>query len=155
MPSLPVDGIQLYPDWSAAEIEQVRRASAPGTRILKVMSAVTEENAFEDDEAFLAHYDGLVDAYLLDSYRAGGTGRTADWQHCAEIVRGTPLPVFLAGGLTAENVGEALRVVEPFGVDVENGVSDRIPNGPLVKNMQKCRRFIEAVRKADAEMGRA
>ncbi|UCG88762.1 MAG: phosphoribosylanthranilate isomerase [Gemmatimonadota bacterium] len=155
LPTLRCDAIQLYPDWSAEEIGQVRQASPPDTKILKVMSAVTQENAFGNDDEFLHFYNGLVDGYLLDSFRIGGTGRTADWDHCAEIVRGTALPVFLAGGLTPGNVGEAVRTVEPFGVDVENGVSDRIPDGPLVKNMDKCRRFIAAVREADAMLGRA
>ena len=95
-----------------------------------------------------------MDAYLLDSHRVGGTGLVADWRHCEQIVRRAKLPVFLAGGLSANNVAEAIRIVRPFGVDVESGVSDRIPGGPLVKNMLKCRRFIDAVRRADRELGR-
>lgn len=152
--SLQCEAIQLYPDWTADQIKSLRDKCRTGMRILKVMSAMTEENSFGSDEEFLRQYDSLVDAYLLDSRRVGGTGQVADWQHCAHIVKATRLPVFLAGGLSAENVGDAIRVVQPFGVDVENGVSDRIPGGPLVKNMQKCREFIAAVRRADLETGR-
>lgn len=153
-PLVRCDAVQLYPDWSAEHIARLRSQSHPEMKIMKVMSAITAENAFGSDEEFLHHYDDLADAYLLDSNRAGGTGRVADWQHCAEIVAKARIPVFLAGGLTAENVGEAIRVVRPFGVDVENGVSDRIPDGPLVKNMAKCRQFVAAVRHADHELDR-
>ena len=93
-----------------------------------------------------------MDGFLLDSYRAGGTGKTADWEHCAAIVRAARRPVFLAGGLTADNLGEAIARVGPFGVDVESGVSDRLPNGSLVKNPDKCRRFVTAVRSADTAL---
>ncbi len=155
LPLLRCDAIQLYPDWSAQQIKRLRNESHAEMKILKVMSAVTSENEFGNDDEFLHYYDKLVDAYLLDSHRVGGTGHVADWEHCAEIVAKTPLPVFLAGGLTADNVAEAIQVVHPYGVDVENGVSDRIPNGPLVKNMAKCREFVAAVRSADRVAGRA
>ncbi|HZI14517.1 MAG TPA: phosphoribosylanthranilate isomerase [Myxococcus sp.] len=146
---LRVDSVQLYPDWPAEKVARFRARLPTRVRILKVMSAQPEENALHDSREFLRHYSQVVDGFLLDSFRAGGTGKTADWNHCAALVQATPLPVFLAGGLTDKNVGEALRLVRPFGVDVENGVSDRIPGGPLVKNMAKCARFIAAVRRAD------
>lgn len=150
LPRLRVDTIQLYPDWLPEQIEALLEAAPRPIRVLKVMSAQTSENSGQGDAAFLRSYEPVVDGFLLDSWRIGGTGRTADWDHCAEIVRMTRLPVFLAGGLTRENVAEALKQVRPFGVDVENGVSDRILNGPLVKNMQKCRDFIDAVRACDS-----
>ena len=81
----------------------------------------------------------------------GGTGLTADWGFCARVVSLSDRPVFLAGGLTPENVGEAIQIVRPFGVDVETGVSFRIERGPLVKSIEKCRRFIDTVVRADRE----
>jgi phosphoribosylanthranilate isomerase len=143
---LDINTIQLYPDWSRTEIHEFRSMIAPRIRVLKVMSAQPEENSITDYREFLAYYTDAVDGILLDSYRIGGTGKTADWDLCAEIVEGSAIPVFLAGGLNAENVVEAISRVRPFGVDVENGVSDRISGGPLVKNMAKCRAFVEAVR---------
>ncbi|WP_437487599.1 phosphoribosylanthranilate isomerase [Sorangium sp. So ce1014] len=147
--SLPVDTVQLYPDWSPAQIVALRARVRPGLRILKVLSAQPEENVIPDHGELVRMYGAVVEGFLLDSYRVGGTGKTADWDRCAAVVRATPLPLFLAGGLTMANVAEAIRRVRPFGVDVETGVSDRIPNGPLVKNMAKCARFIDAVRRAD------
>ena len=148
LPRLQLHTIQLYPDWTAEAVAAFR-ARAPGLKILKVMSAQPEEN-FAGDRAFIDRYKACVDGFLLDSVRDGGSGKPADWDHCAEVVARSPLPVFLAGGLTPENVGDAIRWVKPFGVDVETGVSDRIANGPLIKDLDKCRRFLEAVRKADA-----
>ena len=152
--ALRVDAVQLYPDWEPAQIAAFRNEIPSGTTIIKLISARPEENVIPDFDELFSMYDGGVDAYLLDSYRIGGTGKAADFSHCARIVQKTKKPVFLAGGLTAENVAEAIRIVRPFGVDVENGVSTRIPGGPLVKNMAKCRRFVEAVRTADEGIGR-
>jgi phosphoribosylanthranilate isomerase len=142
---LAVHTVQLYPDWLPEQIARLRACRR--LKVLKVMSAVPEEN-FADDDTFLARYGGCVDGILLDSRRRGGTGVPADWGHCADVVRRSPVPVFLAGGLTSANVGEAVRTVRPFGVDVENGVSERIPGGPLVKDMARVAAFLEAARAA-------
>jgi phosphoribosylanthranilate isomerase len=132
-------------------VHSIRR-SPHAPRILKVVSARPEENFEPDHRAFFRYYGAAVDGFLLDSYRAGGTGVAADWGRCASFVRLAELPVFLAGGLTAANVGEAIRVVRPFGVDVETGVSLRIPNGPLIKSGAKCREFVAAVASANRSM---
>ena len=74
-------------------------------------------------------YAKLADALLLDSGRPkaaleelGGTGRAHDWAVSARIVAGVSVPVFLAGGLNASNVAEAVRQVRPYGVDLCSGV---------------------------------
>ncbi|MFB6192425.1 MAG: phosphoribosylanthranilate isomerase [Haloarculaceae archaeon] len=85
----------------------------------RVLAAVDPER---DD---LAAYDGAVDALLVDSLDeagAGGTGETADWERTREAVAALRTPVVLAGGLTPENVTEAIRTVEPYAVDVASGV---------------------------------
>ncbi|MGH2389666.1 MAG: phosphoribosylanthranilate isomerase [Chloroflexota bacterium] len=63
-------------------------------------------------------------AFLLDSWSAqgGGSGQAADWTVAAEVIRRAPAPVFLAGGLHAGNVGEALVRTAPWGVDVSSGI---------------------------------
>jgi phosphoribosylanthranilate isomerase len=152
MAKLEWDSVQLYPDWTPDEVRAFR-AAIGDVRILKVMSAQTSENVV-DDRAFLERYKDVADAILLDSFRAGGTGKLADLDHCRDVVAMSPLPVFLAGGLTPDNVGAALEHVKPFGVDVETGVSDRIPGGPLIKNLDKCMRFMNAVRTNDVKTGR-
>lgn len=96
-------------------------------------------------------YSPFVHAFLLDSGRPGaatpelgGTGRTHDWSISAAFVAASPRPVFLAGGLDAANVGEAIRRVRPFGVDVCSGVRR---NGAL--DLTTLSDFMHAVRAAD------
>ncbi len=150
---LGLEAIQYYDDCPPEDLDALRE-DLPELRILKVMSEKAEENDPSDDDAFLARYAPVADAFLLDSFRHGGTGVTGDWSHCAEIVRKSPVPVFLAGGLTPYNVRDAIEQVRPFGVDVESGVSDYLPDGRRLKNMLKCRLFIEKVREADWRLGR-
>jgi len=102
----------------------------------------------------LGLYETHVDAFLLDSGRIdsanpefGGTGRVHDWEISAEFVRQCRRPVFLAGGLTEHNVGKAIGLVRPFGVDLCSGVRT---NGRL--DPGKLQRFIGAVRRADLQM---
>jgi phosphoribosylanthranilate isomerase len=82
---------------------------------------------------------------LLESARSG-SGERADWQEAADLTALTE--VVLAGGLDAGNVGEAVRRVRPFGVDVSSGVE----SGRGVKDVVKIRDFIRAARAAQVRM---
>ena len=85
-----------------------------------------------------------TDAWLLDAYSAdayGGTGAKFNWNLALEATQ-LGRPIFLAGGLTPENVAEAVRQVQPFGVDVSSGVE----SAPGKKDHAKVRAFVEAVR---------
>lgn len=88
--------------------------------------------------AQLASYD--VRGFILDAPGPGygGGGVTFDWSLVAEIAR--EMPIVLAGGLTPENVAEAVRAVRPWAVDVASGVE----SAPGAKDEEKMRRFIEA-----------
>jgi len=86
-------------------------------------------------------------AILLDAFHAGaygGTGKTVDWGLAAEVVQRSARPVILAGGLTPENVQEAIKRVRPFAVDVSSGIE----SNPGVKNLEKMRTFIELAKSA-------
>lgn len=100
------------------------RASLPGISLVQVVHVEGEESVGEALEVAAE-----VDALLLDSgnpslavKELGGTGRVHDWTLSARIVEASPVPVFLAGGLTATNVGDAIRSVRPYGVDLCTGV---------------------------------
>ena len=85
-----------------------------------------------------------TDAWLLDAYSPdahGGTGAKFNWELAIEA-KNLGRPIFLAGGLTPENVGDAVQTVQPFGVDVSSGVE----SAPGKKNHAKVRAFIQAVR---------
>lgn len=86
-----------------------------------------------------------VDAFLLDAFvpgRAGGTGHTFNWEIARRAKELGP-PIILAGGLTPENVAEAIRKVRPYAVDVSSGVETNGQKDPV-----KIARFLEAVARA-------
>lgn len=90
---------------------------------------------------------GPADALVLDAFSSkglGGTGEKIDWGLAAEIVAESPKPVILAGGLTPDNVAEAIHRVHPYAVDVASGVEI----SPGVKDPERIRRFIQAAREA-------
>jgi phosphoribosylanthranilate isomerase len=121
------------------------RAALPGVALVQVIHV--ENEASVDEALAVAPH---VDALLLDSGRPnaetkelGGTGRTHDWALSRTIRERAPVPVFLAGGLRADNVGVAVRQVEPFGVDLCSGVRT---DGRL--DAAKLEAFVAAMRAA-------
>lgn len=99
-------------------------------------------------------YSPHVHAFLLDSGRPnaaiaefGGTGRAHDWAVSAAFVQATDKPVFLAGGLSAANVAEAIRQVRPYGLDLCSGVRRDGHLDPI-----KLSAFVLAVERADSEL---
>jgi phosphoribosylanthranilate isomerase len=95
--------------------------------------------------------EGLMDTWVLDSgdlRQPGGTGKSFDWKKAvpiAKAMRQGGVKLVVAGGLTPENVGEAMLVLEPWGVDVSSGVEAR----PGKKDPEKVLAFVRAVREAD------
>jgi phosphoribosylanthranilate isomerase len=85
----------------------------------------------------------LVDAHSTGSY--GGSGHTADWDAAALLAK--QYPILLAGGLTPENLSQALRYVRPWGVDVASGV-ERVPG---IKDRAKMEAFIQIVKDESVE----
>lgn len=82
----------------------------------------------------------VVDAF--DSAAYGGTGIRADWDLVSQIVKGTDRKIILAGGLNAENIGDAIAAVRPYAVDVSSGVE----SAPGIKDSGKLRAFLDAVK---------
>jgi phosphoribosylanthranilate isomerase len=121
------------------------REALPGIGIVQVIHVGGHES-IEEAVAVAPH----VDAILLDSgnqslpiKELGGTGRVHDWAISRRIREAAPVPIYLAGGLRAENVGEAIRQVGPFGVDLCSGVRT---DGRL--DAEKLARFFAAVAEA-------
>jgi len=136
----PTDFSQLHGD----EDEELVRAC--GARLIKAIR-------FDPDtiEAALRRWSEFeeVDAILVDG-SVGGLGEAFDWQALADAAHASTKPLVLAGGLTPDNVGEAVQIVKPYAVDVSSGVE----KSRGVKDPARIRAFCEAVRAADTELGR-
>ena len=99
-----------------------------------------------DQQSLDALLDYPTDAWLLDAYdadKAGGTGKTFNWE-LAVAAQKFGKPIFLAGGLTPENVADAVQRVRPFAVDVSSGVEA----SPGKKDHAKVQAFIRAAKGA-------
>ncbi len=106
--------MQVHDGLSPAEL------GALDSRITQNIVAVVEAEA-----PAIEDYADHADALLVDSVDAdggGGTGETHDWERTRNLVDSLDVPVVLAGGLTPENVAEAVETVKPFAVDVASGV---------------------------------
>ena len=115
--------IQLVDELQENSYEKIR-AALPAIKLVQVIHVVDD---YSVEEAL--KISGYVDAILLDSgnpklkiKELGGTGRVHNWLISRKIKEQVKIPVFLAGGLNAGNVKQAITVVEPFGVDVCSGV---------------------------------
>jgi phosphoribosylanthranilate isomerase len=132
------DAIQFYsPQWT--EKEQGR------TRLIQAFR-IMDEKSLDEIEACQNH----ADAYLLDTWRPdmlGGSGECFNWNLARIAKERFNKPIILAGGLTPENVGEAIRTVHPYAVDISSGVEKK----PGCKDHAKVRAFCDAVRLADEE----
>jgi phosphoribosylanthranilate isomerase len=120
--------IQLHGDENAAFIAQVNRP------VIKAVS----NGALATADGWPREAVLLVDAH--DPERRGGTGVTADWREAAALARRRR--VLLAGGLTADNVADAVACVQPFGIDVSSGVE----SAPGVKNRDRMEAFFRVLR---------
>lgn len=126
-----LDFVQLHGDESPEYCKLVK---------YPVIKAVRVGSKF--DPLAVAAYD--VEWLLLDSFvtgQQGGTGVTFDWQQTKSIREQIKTPLFVAGGLTGENVGEAVRILAPEGIDVSGGVET---DGH--KDQEKIRQFLLAAR---------
>ncbi len=135
------DYLQLHGGESAARLTALK--ARHGLPVIKALPVETRS----DLEATAA-YAGLVDLFLFDARppreatRPGGLGRAFDWRVLAGV--DPSLSFLLSGGLDASNVGEAIRLTRPRGVDVSSGV-ERAPGD---KDPDKIRAFVRAARAA-------
>jgi phosphoribosylanthranilate isomerase len=141
----PVSVVQIVDDLLEGDYDAIR-AAHPLIKIVQVIHVTGEGSVDHALEAVQG-----ADMLLLDSGNPqaavktlGGTGNTHNWAISREICRLAGKPVFLAGGLHADNVQEAIRYVQPYGVDICSGVRT---NGIL--DAEKLERFVSAVRTDD------
>ena len=143
-PAEAVRDVARFVGLSAVQLhggETPEEAAGLGLRVVKAIGATLD--ALSSLEAWPRSATILVDA--ADDVRRGGTGLRADWQVAREMALRRPL--WLAGGLTPDNVAQAIREVRPVGVDVSSGVE----SAPGIKDGAALRRFFEAVRREVSE----
>ncbi|MBW7906405.1 MAG: phosphoribosylanthranilate isomerase [Phycisphaerae bacterium] len=126
-----LDLIQLHGDEQPDSFDQLKRLIIKRIRVTPQDTADTLRRR----AAHFAHEHILLDP-------GAGSGRAFDWN----VAMGLPCRYFLSGGLTPENVGDAVRLLRPHGVDVSSGVE----RSPGRKDHVRMRDFVQAVREADA-----
>jgi phosphoribosylanthranilate isomerase len=138
------DAVQLCAPVSMTTLVALGK-SFPRTRLIRVIHISGRDSVRE-----ALDFQNHVSAFLLDSGRRigpnkqlGGTGQPHDWRISSEIVRQVRVPVILAGGLNAENVSTAIKMVRPYALDVCSGVRSQ---GKLDEG--KLAGFFKAVRKS-------
>ncbi len=133
-----LDGIQLHGGESNEYVaDLMKRTSRFVIKAFRVSSTFAFEKALDSSATYV-----MLDGYSL--HELGGTGVVADWNVATKVVFCRPEAVYLAGGLTPENVAEAIRVVKPHAVDVASGVE----SSPGRKDPDKVAAFIKAAKAA-------
>lgn len=138
--------VQLHGDIDIAQLQTIKSIN-PGLSIIKslVIGRVSNEEVLRTMHASCP----FVDAFITDTFdpetgASGATGKTHSWCISREIVSQSERPVILAGGLTPENVKDAILTVRPAGVDAHTGLED--PSGR--KDRQKVQQFVAQAREA-------
>lgn len=119
-----VNTLQLVDDGVTPDVYDAVRSELPTLRIVQVIHVIDDQSV-----EHAVSVAPRVDALLLDSgapkaavRELGGTGRVHDWRLSRRIVEESSRPVFLAGGITPDNVAEAVGSVRPYGIDLCSGV---------------------------------
>jgi phosphoribosylanthranilate isomerase len=132
------DYIQLHGNESLEQVKEIAENSR-----LRIIKAIAAQDGCETEARIFSR---VADAILLDTKMEGalgGTGMVHDWDISRRVVEVVDKPVILAGGLTAENVARAAAAVNPYAVDVSNGVEA----SPGKKDEKKIAEFITRAKK--------
>lgn len=144
------DGVQLvgtYPEDSVCNIKQNLHCAL--WRTFYIPPADEKHTTSDLLQAYETFCRAGVDVVVCDTGipgKKGGTGVTGNWLAARELVEAGRVPVFLAGGITPDNVRDALTLVNPYGIDVSSGVEQR----PGEKDYRKIKRLVQIVREYDA-----
>lgn len=141
---LEPNAVQVHAELTPLQIDRIRRAIGPNLPFYAVLG-IDDEQPEQSREQAHRLADTALDGLLLDSRVAGqmgGTGQPHRWDISARIVEDlTSFPIILAGGLTPENVAEAIDIVNPYAVDVSSGIET---DGK--KDFEKASLFLERVK---------
>ncbi|WP_231895520.1 phosphoribosylanthranilate isomerase [Halodesulfovibrio spirochaetisodalis] len=151
---LEVSHVQLHGHIS---VEELRKLSRIAPELYVIKSLVVSSDGSNKEELLRSAQETApyVDAFITDTHNPetgadGATGMTHDWSISKLLVQLSPRPVILAGGLTADNVAEAIRTVTPAGVDAHTGVEDASGK----KDVAKVCAFVQQAQDAFAEIAK-
>ncbi|MFF4371270.1 phosphoribosylanthranilate isomerase [Streptomyces sp. NPDC001594] len=150
---LGVKAVQLHGDVTPEELRKLKDIR-PDLYVLK--SLVVKEDNAEELLQFVDEVAEFVDMFITDTFNPatgakGATGLTHDWNVSAELVRRSPKPLMMAGGLSPENVADAIRFVKPAAVDAHS----LLEGDDRRKDRAKVAKFVAESRKAFAEIANA
>nr|BAW81998.1 anthranilate isomerase [Streptomyces lavendulae] len=150
---LGVKAVQLHGDVTPEELRKLKDIR-PDLYVLK--SLVVKEDNAEELLQFVDEVAEFVDMFITDTFNPatgakGATGLTHDWNVSAELVRRSPKPLMMAGGLSPENVADAIRFVKPAAVDAHS----LLEGDDRRKDRAKVAKFVAESRKAFAEIASA
>lgn len=132
--------IQLHSEFSLEAIKELKKFFEFEKRNIKLVKNIHANNDIFDK---FNYFSDVVDAFIVDTAdpitgKVGGTGITHDWSITTKVVKSSQLPIILAGGLTPDNIANAIDTVRPYGVDVNTGLKDSTG----FKDSEKMKRFI-------------
>lgn len=147
---LGVKAVQLHGD---VEVEQLRKLKEMRPDLYVLKSLVVKEDNADELLQLVDECADYVDMFITDTFdpktgAKGATGLTHNWDVSAELVRRSPKPLMMAGGLNPENVGDAIRYVRPAAVDAHTGLEGSDGR----KDRAKIKKFVSEARKAFAEI---
>ncbi len=150
------DIVHVSSDLEAVGLEamaELRRRLPEDIGLMKAIPVIGEESI-----EISLRFAEVCDLLLLDTKVSGlpgvgATGQAHDWRISRRIVDAVPVPVILAGGLSPENVAEAIAVVRPWGVD--SNTATNLPGDPVAKDLRRVAEFVKAARRAARELGLA
>jgi phosphoribosylanthranilate isomerase len=130
------------------ETVRALRAQLPNVAIMQAIS-ITGPEAIETALTYQPVADYLIlDTQASDIAGIGASGQTHDWNISRQIVERVSIPVILAGGLSPENVADAIRAVRPWGVDSLTRTNQPLPGGGFRKDIERVRQFVAAAQGA-------
>ncbi len=144
------DIVHISTDVDCVSVEAMQDLRSHLDANIRLMKAIS----VEDEKSILLsqQFAAVSDLLLLDTKRSGfpgvgATGFTHDWDISRRIVESVDIPVIMAGGLTAENVCDAIHEIHPWGVD--SNTSTNVPGSFVEKDLQRIAAFVDAIKKCE------
>lgn len=129
--------IQLHSDIEEKEVEKIVKA-LPKIQLVRLIHISSDGEICTDYKNMKYADFYLLDSFNLKTNQVGGTGLTHDWNKSRELIKLLNKPTFLAGGLNPDNVENAIKLAQPYGVDVNSGCK----NSDGVKDKDKVKKFV-------------